>query len=67
MFYFHELVTIFCKTLTCTFEYLHFKKVFKYILKHLVLQYYAMKSKNFFILIIDLNSIHEFNMLIYIL
>jgi hypothetical protein len=67
MFYFYVLVTIFCKTLTCIFEYLHFKKILKYILKHVVLQYYAMKSKNFFMLIIDLNNIDEFNMLKYIL
>lgn len=29
--------------------------------------YYAMKSKNFLMLIIDLNTIHEFNILRYIL
>lgn len=28
---------------------------------------YAMKSKNFFMLIIDLNNVHEFNILRYIL
>jgi hypothetical protein len=67
MFYFHVLVTIFCKTLTFTFEYLHFKKILKYILKHVVLQYYPMKSKNIFMLIIALSNIHEFNMLKYIL
>jgi hypothetical protein len=29
--------------------------------------YYAMKSKNFLMLVIDLNNVHEFNILRYIL
>jgi len=42
------------------------KNVFKCILKNAVSQYYAMKSKNFLLLIIDLNNIHGFNILRYV-
>jgi len=38
-----------------------------YILKHVIIQYYEMKSKNFLVLIIDLNNIHEFSILRHIL
>jgi len=43
------------------------KNVLKCILKPVILQYYAMKSKNFLMSIIDLNNIYEFNILKYIL
>jgi hypothetical protein len=43
-----------------------FKNVLKRILKHVFLQYYAMKSKNLYLLIIYLNNIHGFNTLKYI-
>jgi hypothetical protein len=43
------------------------KNVIKCILKYIVFQYYAMKWKNFLMLIIDLNNIHEFNILTYTL
>jgi len=43
------------------------KKLYlKCILKHVVIQYYVMKSKNL-LSIIDLNNIHGFNILRYIL
>ncbi len=39
------------------------KNVLKCILKHAIIQYYAMKSKIFFLLIIKVKNIHEFNLL----
>jgi hypothetical protein len=39
------------------------KNVFKCILKHSNLQYYAMKSKKFLLLIIKIKKIHKFNVL----
>ncbi len=56
----------------CTFIYLkqehetytcNSKNVFKCILKHAIIQYYAMKSKIFLLLIIKVKNIHEFNVL----
>jgi hypothetical protein len=40
---------------------------FKCILKHVIIQYYVMRSKNFLLLIIDFNNIYGFNILRYIL
>jgi hypothetical protein len=37
------------------------------ISKNVIIQYYAMKSKNFLVLIIDVNNIHEFNIFKYVL
>ncbi len=65
MFYFYVLVTQFCRTMTCTFYTYNSKKILKCILKHVFLQYYATKANN--LLIIDLNNIHGFNTLKYIL
>jgi hypothetical protein len=39
------------------------KNVLKHILKHAVIQYYAMKSKIFLLLIIKIKNIHGFNVL----
>jgi len=39
------------------------KNVLKWILKYVMFLYYAMKSKNFFLLIIKIKIIHEFNVL----
>jgi len=44
-----------------------FKSVLKCILKHAIIQYYAMKSKIFLLLIIKVKNIHEFNVLSLIL
>jgi hypothetical protein len=66
MFYFHVLVTPFCKIDTY-FLVLATQNKLKCILKHVIFQYYAMKSKNFLVLMIDLNNIYEFNILRYIL
>jgi len=51
------------KSETHIFLYLYFFYVFKYVLKHSIFQYYAMKLKNFFLLIIKIKNIHEFNVL----
>jgi hypothetical protein len=66
MFHFHILVTQFAKQWYLLSNTYISKNVLKCILKHVVFQYYAMKSKNFLMLIIDLN-IHEFNILRYTL
>jgi uncharacterized pyridoxamine 5'-phosphate oxidase family protein len=39
------------------------KNVFKCILKHVIIQYYAMKSKIFLLLIIKVKIVHDFNVL----
>ncbi len=45
-------------------SYTHiFLNVFKSILKHAIIQYYAMKSKIFLLLIIKIKDIHDFNVL----
>jgi hypothetical protein len=66
LFYFHVLVTLLCKIVTCIFQYLHLKKKLKRILKHVIFQYYAT-SQFFIMLIIDLNNIQELNILRYTL
>jgi hypothetical protein len=53
--------------MTCIFSSCISKNVLKCILKHMFIQYYAMKSKNLYFLIIDLNNIHGLNTLNYIL
>jgi len=60
-------ITLFCKTMTCTFSTYVSKNLLKHILKHAIFQYYEMNSTNFWLLIIDLNNIYEFNILRYIL
>jgi hypothetical protein len=67
MFHFHVLVTQFTKLWHILSSTYISKNVLKCILKHVVFQYYAMMSKNFLMLIIDLNNIHEFNILRYTL
>jgi hypothetical protein len=46
--------------LSCTYN---LKNALKCILEHAIIQYYAMKSKIFFLLIIKVKNIHEFNIL----
>ncbi len=46
------------------FLYLHFKKMY-FNAYYVFLQYYAMKSKNLYLLIFYLNNIHRFNTLKY--
>ncbi len=58
--YFHILEAKVWHLLSCTCIS---KNVFKCILKHAIIQYYAMKSKIFLLLIIKIKNIHEFNVL----
>jgi hypothetical protein len=67
MFHFHILVTQFAALWQIFSSIYISKNVLKCILKHVAFQYYAMKSKNFLMLIIELNNIHEFNILRYTL
>jgi hypothetical protein len=57
--YFHGLVVLFCNIVKYIFIYVDFLNILKYILKHVIFQYYAMKSNNFLLLIIDLHHIHN--------
>jgi hypothetical protein len=65
MFHFHILVTQFAKQWYLLSNTYISKNVLKCILKHVVFQYYAMKSKNFLLLMTDLNYIHGFSILRY--
>jgi len=65
MFYFHAFVLSFVELWHLFSSTCISKNQFKCILKHVVFQYYAMKSKNFLLLMIDLNNIHGFNILRY--
>jgi hypothetical protein len=58
--YFHIFEVRMWHLLSCTCIS---KNVLKHILKHAIIQYYAMKSKIFFLLIIKIKNIHEFNVL----
>ncbi len=48
-------------SMTPIFLYLYFKNILKCMLNHAIIQYYAMKSTIFLLLIIKVINIHEFN------